>query len=153
MAGAAPEYIVDTSVVLKWFVSEDEPDLEVARALRDDHVGGRCLLCAPDFMLLELANSLKAGRKFNASEIGVVLRALRNLRLEVVRWETLSHAVAIASGYRTAVYDSYFLARAIESGSTLVSADDVFLRRIGPHPNAVLLRELQLADRQMTDDD
>jgi predicted nucleic acid-binding protein len=148
LAGAAPEYIVDTSVVLKWFVSEDGADIEVARALRDDHVGGRCSLFAPDFMLLELANSLKSGRRFSAPEVGLILRSLRHLELQIepVRWETLNHAVAIASRYRTAVYDSYFLARAIESGATLVSADDAFLRRVGPHPNAILLRGLRLAD-------
>jgi predicted nucleic acid-binding protein len=147
LAGAAPEYIVDTSVVLKWFVSEDEADFEVARALRDDHVAGRCSLFAPGFMLLELANSLKAGRRFSAPEVGLILRSLRHLELQIepVRWETLNHAVVIASRYRTAVCDSYFLARAIESGSTLVSADELFLRRVGPHWNAVLLRDLQPA--------
>jgi predicted nucleic acid-binding protein len=142
------EYIVDTSVVLKWFVREGESDVGAADELRDAHLQGRCSMWSPDFMLLELANALKAGRRFSVSEVGLILRSLRNLqlRIEGVRWEILSHAVAIASHHRTSVYDSYFLASAIESGAVLVTADEIFLRQVGPHPNAIFLRDLRLAD-------
>jgi predicted nucleic acid-binding protein len=143
------EYIVDTSVVVEWFVSEDESDLGAARGLRDAYLRGRCSLRSPDFMLLELANALKAGRRFSASEVGLILRSLRkfHLRIEAVRWDTLTHAVAIASRNRTSVYDSYFLALAIESEAMLVTADEIFLRLVAPQPNAVSVRDLPLADR------
>ena len=144
----AAEYIIDTSVILKWFVGKEEADLAAARGLRDDYLHGRCSLRSPDFMLLELANSLHTGRRFTSAEIGLILRSLRNLQIQIepVRWETLMHALDIAAGHGTAVYDSYFLALAIESGAVLVTADERFLHQIGPHPSALSLRHFRLAD-------
>ena len=76
------EYIVDTSVVLKWFVREGEGDVGSAHE-RDAYLQGRCSMWSPDFMLLELANALKAGRRFSVSEVGLILRSLRNLQLRI----------------------------------------------------------------------
>ncbi len=67
-----------------------------------------------------------------------------NLTLEPLRWSTLEKAVDLAISLNTAIYDSYFLACAIESGSLLVTADDRFVRRVGRHPNLVPLRQLVL---------
>jgi len=45
----------------------------------------------------------------------------------------------------TVIYDSYLLAVAVESDAILVTADEPLLHRVGPHPNAVALRDLQLS--------
>jgi predicted nucleic acid-binding protein len=140
------EFVLDTSVVLKWFVNEDEQNVREARAVREAYLHNVCSIRSPDFLLLELTNALKAGRKFSREEVGLILQSVRDLelRLEAVRWETLARAVDIASQHRVAIYDSYFLAAAIESDAVLVTADEAFLRRVGPHPNAVALRDLRM---------
>ena len=141
---SAPHYIVDTSVVLKWFVQNDESDWQQARELRTAYLEKRCTLSCPEYLVLELANTLKAGRRFNAAEIKAISESFRalDITLEPLRWPTLLKAVDLASALDVAVYDSYFLASAIESNGTLVTADNHFVRKVGKHSNLVALRQL-----------
>lgn len=144
----APDYVVDSSVALKWFSYRDEPDLRQARNLREAYIDGRCILRAPDLLLLELANALKAGLRLRASEVLQVLVDFRGLaiRLEAFRWSTLAKAVEIASASDATVYDSYFLALALESNSVLVTADEAFLRKTRRYPSIISLRRLRIPD-------
>lgn len=139
------EYVIDTSVTLKWFLQKEEADLEKARDLKHAQVEGRCSLYAPIFILLEIANALVRGHRRNPDYVGEALDAVRELEvdLEAMRESTLVHAVHLASSYGVTVYDSYFLAMAIESGRVLVTADDAFIRKVGAHPNMIALRQLQ----------
>jgi predicted nucleic acid-binding protein len=132
--------------VLKWFVQSGESDWRQARELRTAYVQKRCTLRCPEYLVLELANALMMGRRFTAAEIKVISESFRglNLALEPLRWSTLEKAVDLASSLNAAVYDSYFLASAIESNSILVTADDIFVRKVGNHPNLTSLRRLQL---------
>ncbi len=139
-------YVVDTSVVLKWFVQSEESDWLQARELRTAYIQKRCTLSCPEFLVLELANALKTGRRFTADEINVIADSFRalDLVLEALSWSTLAKAVELAASLNAAVYDSYFLASAIESSSILVTADDLFVRKVGKHPNLSALRQLQI---------
>ena len=103
-------------------------------------------LSCPEFLVLELANALKTGRRFTAAEIKVIADSFRalDLVLETLSWSTLAKAVELAASLNAAVYDSYFLASAIESSSTLVTADDLFARKVGKHPNLLALRHFHL---------
>jgi predicted nucleic acid-binding protein len=141
-----PEYIIDTSVALKWLLEREEGDLIKARDLRNACVEGRCSLRAPELLVIELANALTTGHRHTAHKVSEALDAIRklDLRLEAVRWSTLGSAVALASSYGVTVYDSYFWALAVESGRLLVTADEAFLRRAGGHPSVVSLRRLRL---------
>ena len=149
MTPSAADYVVDTSVALKWFVEREEADIPQARRLREAYASGECNLRAPELLLVELANALKTERRFNAKDIHKILESIRgyDLFLEAFRWSTLLRAVEIASSYgqRVTVYDAFFLAVAIESGSILVTADEAFLRRAGQHPNLVSLHQLRFA--------
>ena len=138
------EYVLDPSVAVKWFVHEQ--DLSAAWQLQDAHLAGLCQLVAPELLLVELANALKAGRRFAVEEVQTALQYVKDLRLrlESIRWDTLQEAVALAGAHRTAVYDAYFLAMAVESGRVLVTADETFLRKVGAHSNVVSLRLLRL---------
>jgi len=141
-----PEYIIDTSVALKWFLEREEVDLTKARDLRNACVEGRCSLRAPELLVVELANALTTGHRQAAHKVSEALDAVRklDLRLEAVRWSTLANAVRLASSYGVTVYDSYFWALAVESCSLLVTADEAFLRKAGEHPGVVSLRRLRL---------
>ena len=144
--GAKPRYVVDTSVVLKWFVQSDEKDWQPARELREAYVQKRCSVSCPEFLALELANALKTGRKFTAAEINIIAESFRALDivLESLQWSTLERAIDLAAAFGTAVYDSYFLASAIDSNSVLVTADELFIRKVGNHRHLLNLRQFGL---------
>ena len=143
-----PVFVLDSSVAVKWYVEKDEPDVAKALRLIEVHIDGGCRLKAPSFLLLEVLNALTMGRKLPAA---LALEALEHLKglsldLEDLRWPPLASAIEVASACGTTLYDSYFLALALESGSVLVTADEVFLRRARRYPNLVSLRQLRLPD-------
>lgn len=145
-SGRAPNYLVDTSVVLKWFVERGEAYVAEARILRDAHIRGRCTLRAPELLTIEVANALAMGQRHERRLVHEALESLRGIGVDLsaVDWLTLGHSVELAASLRVTVYDACFLALAIAYGIPLVTADDAFLRRLGPHPNAIALRDLQL---------
>lgn len=143
--GGIPSYVVDTSVVLKWFLETEEADVAEARALRATYLRGQCLLRAPDFLFLEVANALTTRQGSRAERVKEALNALGEIGLWLapLRDSTLSRAVELAASLHVTVYDTYFLALADQTGSRLVTADERFLRRALPNPNVVALRLLR----------
>ncbi len=143
---ASPLLILDTSVVLKWFLEQGEADVTRARKLREAHLSGRCRLGAPDLLLMEVANALAVGRRASSHDVSQAMASLLDvgLRWFPLEFRALQQAVEVAETYRVAVYDSYFLAVAIDSGGLLVTSDEAFLRKVKSHAHAVSLRDLRL---------
>lgn len=143
-----PEFVLDTSVALKWFLLRDEADRDRALALRRALLEGRVMLRAPELLAIELANVLVAGRKFTARQAASAVAALRNLALQFhpLEWQTLSLAVELASESEAAVYDCLFLAMAETCDCLLVTADESFLRKVGNHPRILRLSQWRLSD-------
>lgn len=149
--GNAPEIpllILDTSVVLKWFLEKGEADVTKARGLRQDFLSGRCILGAPDLMLVEVANALTAGHRASPQDVSAAIASILDIGIELFELQlpALVKAVEIASTSGSAVYDSYFLAVAIESGGLLVTADESFVRRVKADTNVKSLRDIRLPE-------
>ena len=146
----SPFLILDTSVVLKWFREKDEPDVAAARKLREAFLSGRCVLAAPDLLLLEVANALTAGHRASPAEVSETIKFILEIGLQLfeLQFPALVKAIEMASAYRLAVYDSYFLSVAIESGGLLVTADEALLRKVKAHVNITSLRDFRLPDEE-----
>jgi predicted nucleic acid-binding protein len=143
-----PDYLIDTSVAIKWFIERNEANVKEARLLRDAYLRRRCNLRAPDLLVLEFANALAFAHRREKRQVREALQSLQEIAIDLLpfEWKTLGGAVELAAALQVAVYDAYFLAMAVVSGVQLVTADDAFLRRVKPHPNALALHDLQLAD-------
>jgi predicted nucleic acid-binding protein len=148
---AYPAYVLDTSVAVKWFANEGGADQARADQLLDAVGNGQCILRAPDLLLFELANALMLSHKFPSARVLNSITLLQKLKIEVVplNLATLTRAVEIASSCNATIYDSYFLALAFETDSTLVSADEVFLRKARHLPNIISLRRFQLTEQTL----
>jgi len=145
---ANPLLVLDTSVVLKWFLEKGEEDVTAARRLRDAFLSRRCVLGAPDLLLMEVANALTAGHRASPKQVSEAITIISKIGLHLfeVQLPTLARAIELASTYRVTIYDSYFLAVAIEVDGLLVTADEAFLRKVESHVNITSLRELRLPD-------
>ena len=115
-------FVVDASVVVKWFVPEIHSD--AARrllALPHEYV-------APDLLFAETANTIwkKIRRKELTAEEGQELVAdIGRIAVETVSCRALAedaHALATATG-RT-VYDSMYIALAVRLNTRSITADD-----------------------------
>lgn len=115
-------FVVDASVVVKWFVPEIHSDA-ARRLLAVPHE-----YVAPDLLFAEAANTIwkKIRRKELTAEDGQRLVAdIARIAVEAVSCRALAedaHALASATG-RT-VYDAMYLALAVRFDTRLLTADD-----------------------------
>jgi predicted nucleic acid-binding protein len=120
--------VVDSSVVLKWFVHE--PQREAAVSLRDpDNT-----LVAPDLVFAEVTNALwRKVRKNEVQPVQVTHAISEMSSMLVVRPidpQMTSVAFAIARELEHSIYDCLFLACAREEEADLVTADQKFLAKL-----------------------
>ena len=121
-------FIVDSSVVAKWLPPlNNEPLASEARVLLADWTRGKIELSVPDLLLIEVANVLwkatRAGR-CKAVEARAALKILISCGLPVAASATLLETARIGIEYERTVFDSIYVALAVESGRELITADE-----------------------------
>jgi len=122
-------FVVDSSVAAKWLPPlNNEPLASEARGLLTDWTYGKIELSIPDLLHIEVANVLwKAARagRCKATEARAALRILISYGLPVTASATiLELALRIGMEYERTVYDSIYVALAVQSGRELVTADE-----------------------------
>ena len=124
------KYVLDSSVALKWVLSE--ADSGKAIRLRDDYKNAVHELVAPDIFTSEIANGLAAAERQGRIKSGQAVIFFHDLlRAAPIIHPTpplLIRAIEIALAKRQAVYDCIYLALAEGEGCEMVSADDQFVR-------------------------
>lgn len=138
-------YVLDASVVAKWFVGHEEADRDRALALREIHITGHSSLFVPEFALLEILNAIRFGPKAKEEDGAVALELLRdlNLKIEPANFDLLRKANAIAWAYKIAIYDAVYVALAEQLGHPLITADDAMVKKLKGHSIVVPLHELE----------
>jgi len=126
--------VVDASVAVKWYLEEDHA--APARRLLD----GTYELIVPDLFFAEIGNVL--WKRWRRGELDDDIIAETLAALDRVPCETrsarplLSGAMALATSLRRTVYDSLYLALAIDTGARLVTADRRFHASVAASPLA-----------------
>jgi predicted nucleic acid-binding protein len=138
-------YVVDASVIVKWFLHHQEADRDRALALRDLHISGQSIIYIPRLALLEVLNAIRFSPKADEEAGETALEALQDLHLEIRPGDVdvLRKANAIAWAYKITIYDALYVALAEQVGYPLVTADDAMLRKLKGHSIVVPLRELE----------
>ena len=133
--------LLDTSVAVKWFVTEE--DSEKALGLQRAHLRDDLQLHAPDILLMESANALRyAG--LSEERILQDLETFSALGVEIIPFsiDVLNSAVSLSLDHDLAVYDAYFLALAQALEMPLITADRRMLSRLIAEDAAVDLKNL-----------
>jgi predicted nucleic acid-binding protein len=138
-------YVVDASVLAKWFLQEKEDDRDRAIALRDLHVSGRSKIHIPHLALLEVLNAIRFSPKADEEDGATALETLQDLHLEVraADPDVLRKANAIAWAYKTTIYDALYVALAEQVGYPLITADEVMVKKLKGHSIVLRLREFE----------
>jgi len=125
-------FVVDASLVVKWFVPEVDSD--AARRWLDasyDYV-------APDLLFPETGNTVwkKVRRGELSPDDGQQLATdLSVIAVEAISMRGLlpdAHALALRTGIT--VYDATYLALAVRLETQVITGDDRFARRLADHP-------------------
>ena len=124
------ELVLDASVVLKWFRSENERHLGAARSLRAAFEAGELLVFAPPLLRLEIVNV--AGRRWGWDELSLVglATALDELGFRLQEPELVRVARWTAKGLTA--YDAAYVALAEAEELELITDDDI-VTALAPH--------------------
>lgn len=117
--------LIDTSVLIKWFHSDGESELEQARALRSAHVTGELDAHMLDLAFYEVGNVLTRALRWTATDVADQLDDLSAILgpplVMTPAW--LRHAATLADIHTLSFYDASWAAAAVELGVQLISAD------------------------------
>ena len=133
--------LLDTSVAVKWFVTEE--DSQRPLDLQQAHIRDDLQLHAPDILLMESANALRyAG--LSEERILQNLETVPALGVEIIpfSFDVLNSAVSLSLQHDVTVYDAYFLALAQTMEIPLITADRKMLSRLTAEDGALSLQTL-----------
>ena len=132
--------VIDTSVVIKWFVREN------LNAEAHDLLVGEDLLFAPDFLAIELANV--AWKKVRRNEItvaqanAIVVSHHDGEPTLVPSTSLIARSTNIALAIDHPIYDCLYLACAEDIGGVVITADRRFYDATRETPYADSVRDL-----------
>lgn len=131
-------FVIDASVAAKWILPpKHEPLAEQAVHLLERYGEGKIRFVVPDLFWAELANLLwkavRTGRcTRDLAEAGLALMKARGLPT-VPSLKVLEPAFAIASVFGRTVYDSIYIALAVDSAAQLITADQRLANAVAAH--------------------
>jgi predicted nucleic acid-binding protein len=123
-----PQCVVDASVVAKW-VLPGEPYQENSIKLKNDHVLGLVKLCAPTFLVQEVANALWRAvklRRLSEEDAKEALNSMNDMKIELydLDWAQASQALEIACKLNLTLYDASYLFLANKMKARFITADN-----------------------------
>jgi predicted nucleic acid-binding protein len=127
-------YVIDASVAVKWLLPEEHTEQAESLLVESN------TFSAPDLLFAEVGNSLwkrVKGRELTQEAGREALLRLMDIEILVTPASLLlDKAFALACDHDRTVYDSIYLALALEEGSTLVTGDKRFYNSMRRTPHA-----------------
>jgi len=137
-------YVVDASVILKWFSRAGEGETEKAIALRDAYSKGTIELYAPELLIYEIANVLRYKEAINAELISKAIASIYDMDILIpVNSRIMINAVRLARKHGITVYDSTYLSFAREAGGLLITADKKLYKKIEDTPGILYISDYE----------
>jgi predicted nucleic acid-binding protein len=137
-------FVLDTSVVLKWFSEFGENDLPQAIQLRQALLDGSVLFIVPELLFYELSNALRYNPSLSSKDVQEALDSVIDMGLAVkgVDKRVMADAISVAFKYGVTVYDAYFLALSRIERKPLIIADYRFAEKVKASKEILRLSDL-----------
>ena len=122
--------VVDASIVVKWFVPEQNSDL--ALKLRDAHVDGSVGLIAPDLVAYEVANALRYRADLSEKDYEKCIRSLFDFNIIMLAPSSRSiiDGSKLAKRSDLTIYDAAYYEIARNLDCSLITADEQFFKKV-----------------------
>jgi len=122
-------FVADASVAVKWILrGPDEPLVAQARDILLRQTEGKIQVAVPDLFWVELGNvvwkAVRCGRCTRLTAEAGLSEVRQHGLLTVASRALLDAALEIAFRYDRTVYDSIYVALAVESRAQLITADE-----------------------------
>jgi predicted nucleic acid-binding protein len=127
------EFVVDASVVTKWFLVE--PDSDKAIRLRDDFATGRTKLTVPALLFYEVINALRFSGEFGEAELRLAAKSLSKYRFGMwtPRGKLLELTAELSLREGLTAYDACYVALARRIKSKVITEDGELLGKFPAH--------------------
>ena len=129
--------VVDASVAVKWCLSQREPFVAQAEELLSSFRREEIRFLVPDLFWVELANALwKAARRTELSidDAQTAMTLVRDLDIATVpSYDLMPQALILAVRHGRTVYDSVYVALAMQSKSEMITADERLANALAAH--------------------
>lgn len=115
--------VLDTSVVVKWFVEEESS--EKALKFLEEYKNRKLKIVIPEIIVLELANALFFGGGFSGKLLEKALNAFYGLKIKPIPLERkiVQGARKYMDKFNIAIYDAIFIYLAEKEEVLLITAD------------------------------
>ena len=121
-------YVLDSSVAAKWFLPPGETLVNEALGILDEYAAGTIQLLVPDLFWAEIGNILskavRTGRMSKASAEKAIGLATSHAIPTAPSFPLLGEAFAIATNFQRSVYDSIYVALALDRARLFLTADE-----------------------------
>lgn len=126
-----PDYVLDTSVVIKW-IRQEEILADQALRLLNEYLAGEIRIAIPALLAYEIANVLRYKPDLTAEHVETALQALFDLALTWIAPtpDLIRESVTVARASEISVYDASFVALADALKATFVTADERLVRHL-----------------------
>ena len=126
-------YVLDSSVVIKWYLRENLSD--EARHLKDRIRERSQVVAVPRLFFVESANILwkkcRLVKEIGTHDAKGIYAQILDLPLHIIEDdEILLKALNLSLEHSVSIYDAVYLACALRTNVTLVTADAAFTKRI-----------------------
>ena len=124
------EEVVDASVIVKWFVEEENSDKAIR--LRDEYIDGKIRISAPELLLFEVLNALYYKRLFSEEEMMKIAEALEaySFSLYPLKGKYAEETLKIMYNNDITVYDASYLALAVLNNTHFYTADRKLIKKL-----------------------
>ncbi len=116
-------YVVDSSVIVKWLSQDKETHLEQADLLMSLALEGKTRLIAPELAKYEVGNVLLCGKKLKPKQAALALELLNILPITFIKEDllTMNDSYNLAHKLNITYYDASFLSLAQQTKTTLIT--------------------------------
>ena len=138
----SPRYLLDSNVIAKWFVQEEDSDGAIE--IRDLFIEKRVRVSTISLARYELGNVLWKHPSKTAAIVREDFESLSDMAiptLDILNPQVLAQIFQAARNLGITFYDASYLVAAAVSKAILVTADGKLLGRLKERKNAVLLRD------------
>jgi len=117
-------YVLDASVISKWYYEKDEQDLFNAAAIYNNLQSRQYTFFAPDLLIFEILNIFRMKPGMNDLKINGIINELYDLIVILgMNKNSFRKAFTISRDLNISFYDSIYLALADDIDAGLITAD------------------------------
>jgi predicted nucleic acid-binding protein len=136
------EYVLDSSVLVKWFSPYNEEYRDKALLLLNLYKEGKADLYIPELAICEVSNALRYNKNFNESEVRDILKFFMDLELFTVNLseDIVNKSLGISYEDNITVYDAIFIGLSNILKIPLITANPKHLK-VKAGRNIIFLQE------------